>query len=144
VKITIQENEHQTETEIVIHCRETDDEVLNAVAALSRLNKKLTGTKDGRTFVIDPADVLYFDSVDKKTFAYTKSEVYETSLRLYELEEKLPRDFFRASKSAIINISKIKSILPDFGGRVEVTLTTGEKLMVSRQYAHDLKTKLEL
>ena len=144
MKITIQENEHQTETEIVIHCRETDDEVLNAVAALSRLNKKLTGTKDGRTFVIDPADVLYFDSVDKKTFAYTKSEVYETSLRLYELEEKLPRDFFRASKSAIINISKIKSILPDFGGRVEVTLTTGEKIMVSRQYAHDLKTKLEL
>ena len=144
MKITIRQNEHQTQTEIVIHCRETDDEVLMAVAALSRLNKKLTGTKDGRTFVVDPADVLYFDSVDRKTFAYTKSEVYEMPLRLYELEGKLPRDFFRASKSSIINIGEIKSILPDFGGRIEVTLTTDEKLMVSRQYAHDLKTKLEL
>jgi len=144
VKITIQENEHQDQTEVVIHCRETDDEILRAVAALSKLNKKLTGTKDGRTFVIDPADVLYFDSVDKKTFAYTKSEVFELSLRLYELEDKLPRDFFRASKSAIINLSKIKSILPDFGGRIEVTMATSERLMVSRQYASDLKSKLEL
>ena len=144
MKITIQQNEHQTETEIVIHCRQPDNEVLTAVAALSNLNKKLTGTKDGRTFVIGPADILYFDSVDKKTFAYTKSDVFEIPLRLYELEEKLPRNFFRASKSTIINISEIKSIMPDFGGRVEVTLITGEKLIVSRQYAHILKMKLEL
>ena len=143
MKITIQENEYQSETEVVIHCREADEEVSRAVAALSKLNKKLTGTKDGRTFVIDSADILYFDSVDKKTFAYTKSDVFEIPLRLYELEEKLPRDFFRASKSTIINISKIKSILPDFGSRIEVTLVSDEKLMVSRQYAHDLKTKLE-
>ena len=144
MKITIQESEHITQTEVVIHCRETDDEVLTVVAALSKFNKKLTGTKNDRTFIIDPADVLYFDSVDKKTFAYTKSEVFEIPLRLYELEEKLLRDFFRASKSAIINIGKIKSILPDFGGRIEVTMVTGEKLMVSRQYAHELKKKLEL
>jgi len=144
VKITIQKNEHQDETEIVIHCRKADNQVLRVVAALSSLDKKLTGTKDGRTFVLDPANILYFDSVDKKTFVYTESEVLEISLRLYELEERLPHDFFRASKSAIINISKIKSILPDFGGRMEVTLITGEKLMVSRQYAHDLKMKLAL
>lgn len=144
MKITIQENEHQAETEVVIHCRQTDDEVLNAVAALSRQGKRLTGIKDGRTFVINPADVLYFDCVDKKTFAYTQNELFEISLRLYELEERLPRDFFRASKSAIISISKIKSILPDFGGRMEVTLTTGERLIVSRQYAQELKNKLQL
>ena len=144
MKITIQENEHQDETEIVIHCRKADNQVLRVVAALSSLDKKLTGTKDGRTFVLDSANILYFDSVDKKTFVYTESEVLEISLRLYELEERLPHDFFRASKSAIINISKIKSILPDFGGRMEVTLITGEKLMVSRQYAHDLKMKLAL
>ena len=144
MKITIQKNEHQDETEIVIHCRKADNQVLRVVAALSSLDKKLTGTKDGRTFVLDPANILYFDSVDKKTFVYTESEVLEISLRLYELEERLPHDFFRASKSAIINISKIKSILPDFGGRMEVTLITGEKLMVSRQYAHDLKMKLAL
>ncbi len=144
MKITIQENELQIETEVVIHCRQADVETLKLVAALKGLDKKLTGTKDGRTYVVDPSCVLYFESVDKKTFVYTETDVLETSLRLYELEERLPRDFFRASKSAIVNIAKIKSILPDFGGRLEVTLINGERLLVSRQYAHDLKTKLEL
>ena len=142
MKVTIQENERYEETEIVIHCRKTDEQILKIVAGLSSLDKKLSGTKDGRTFVVDPADILYFDSADKKTFIYTESMVLETSLRLYELEERLSGNFFRASKSAIINIGKIKSILPDFGGRMEVTLVTGEKLTVSRQYAPDLKAKL--
>lgn len=144
MKITIQENERLEETEVIIHCRQADDETLRLVAALRGLDRKLTGTKDGRTFVVDPVSVLYFESVDKKTFVYTESDVLETSLRLYELEERLPRDFFRASKSTIINISRIKSIMPDFGGRLEVTLINGERLLVSRQYAHDLKIKLEL
>ncbi len=144
MKITIQENERLEETEVIIHCRQADDETMRLVAALRSLDRKLTGTKDGRTFVVDPVSVLYFESVDKKTFVYTESDVLETFLRLYELEERLPRDFFRASKSTIINISRIKSIMPDFGGRLEVTLINGERLLVSRQYAHDLKTKLEL
>lgn len=144
MRITIQENEQQDDIEIVIHCRRTDEQVSRLVATLSGMEKRLTGTKDGRTYVLDPAAVLYFESVDKKTFAYTESEVLEVAPRLYELEERLPRDFFRASKSAIINITKIQSIFPNFGGRLEVTLISGEKLIVSRQYAADLKTRLEL
>ena len=144
MKITIQEDERQNAIEVIIHCGKVDEQVSNLIAAISNLDKKLTGTKDGRTFVLDPDCILYFESVDKKTFAYAESEVYEISLRLYELEGRLSRDFFRASKSAIINISKIKSIMPDFGGRIEVTLVNGERLIVSRQYAHYLKNKLEL
>jgi DNA-binding LytR/AlgR family response regulator len=144
MKITIREDERLDEVEVIIHCGKIDEQVSNMVSALSNLDKKLTGTKNGRTFVLDPASILYFESVDKKTFAYAESEVYEIPLWLYELEGRLPRDFFRASKSAIINISKIKSIMPDFGGRIEATLVNGERLIVSRQYAHDLKNKLEL
>ena len=144
MKITIQENERQEELEIVIKCRKADEQVARLITTLSSFDKKLTGVKDGRTFVLDTSDIFYFESVDKKTFAYTESEVYEIPLRLYELEERLPRDFFRASKPTIINISKIKSLMPDFGGKLEVTLLTGERLIVSRQYAQDLKNKLEL
>ena len=144
MKITIQENERQEEVEIVIHCRKVDEQVSELVSAISNLDKKLAGIKDGRTFVLDPSDIFYFESVDKKTFAYAQSTIYEVSLRLYELEDTLPRDFFRASKATIINISKIKSIMPNFSGRLEVTLITSERLIVSRQYAQDLKTKLGL
>ena len=144
MKITIKENEQQEELELVIHCRKADEQVSRLVAALSHLDKKLTGVKDGKTFVLDAAHILYFESVDKRTFAYAQSEVYEIPLRLYELEQRLPRDFFRASKATIINISKIKTLMPDFGGRLEVRLVTGERLIVSRQYAQDLKNKLAL
>ena len=144
MRITIQENEHQSELEIVIHCAKVDEQVSELISAISNLDKKLTGIKDGRTYVLDAADIYYFDTVDKKTFAYDQSAVYEISLRLYELEDRLPHSFFRAAKATIINISKIKSIMPDFSGRLEVTLLTGEKLIVSRQYAHTLKAKLGL
>ena len=144
MKITIQENVNQEELEIVIHCKKINEQVSELVATLTRLDKKLTGVKDGRTFVLDTGDIYYFESVDKKTFAYAKTEVYEVTLRLYELEDCLPRDFIRASKATIINISKLKSIMPDFSGRLEATLDTGERLIVSRQYAQELKTKLGL
>lgn len=144
MKVTVCENEQQLETEIIIHCRKADEQVQRLAEALSSYDRKLNGTKDGKTFILEADDILYFDSVDKRTFAYTHQDVYEIGLRLYELEERLPQYFFRASKSAIINITKIKIICPDFGGRLEVTLLSGERLSVSRQYAHTLKTILEM
>ena len=68
VKIAVQEDEQQPETEVVIHCRKTDKQVLKIVELLSGFEKKLMGIKAGQNFMIDPLDVLYFDSVDKKTF----------------------------------------------------------------------------
>ena len=144
MKITIQENEQQDELEIVVHCRKIDEQVSELVSTLTNMDRKLTGSKDGRTFVLNPSDMFYFESVDKHTFAYAQSAVYEVAQRLYELEVSLPRQFFRASKATIINLAKIKSIMPEFSGRLEVTLITGERLIVSRQYAQSLKTKLGL
>lgn len=144
MKITVRENEKQDELEIVIHCKKVDEQVSELISSLSHQDKKIAGTKDGKTFVLDISEIFYFESVDKKTFAYTQSEVYEVSPRLYELEDHLARSFFRASKAVVINISKIKSIMPEFNGRLEITTMTDERLIVSRQYAQGLKTKLGL
>lgn len=76
---------------------------------------------------------------------YTKSQVLETHLRLYEIENKLSEgDFFRASKSTIINISKIKKLSPRFNGRLDVLLENEEKLVISRQYVPTIKEILGL
>ena len=113
------------------------------LAVLNSFDQKLTGVKGGLTFILDVNEVLYCDSVDKKTFIYTMDGVFETPLRLYELEERLSGgDFFRASKQNLINLSKIVSMKPDISSRVEVTLQSGERLYVSRQYVPILKSKL--
>lgn len=145
MKIHIHEDAACEETEIVIHCKQADSDIFRMLALLHSFEKKLTGNKDGETFIIDAADVLYFDTVDKRTFLYTQDDVLEIPLRLYELEEQLTGgSFFRASKSTIINISKISSLRPVLSGKIEVTLNNREKLFVSRQYVPELKNKLGL
>jgi len=143
LKININVNTSYTETEIIINCAAMSDELEKVIASLRALDFKLTGVSKGQTYILDAAQILYIDTVDKKTFLYTKSDVYETALRLYELEQQLSSsDFFRASKSSIINFSKIKSLKSDLDGRIIVVMENDEKLIVSRQYTAFIKNKL--
>ncbi len=145
MKIHINENPLLSETEITINCQKTDESIVNIIALLKIFNKKITGIKEGEMFILDVQKILYIDTVDKKTFFYTSKDIYETPLKLYELEEKLiESDFFRASKSTIINFKQIKSLRPEFGGKMLVTMNNDERLYVSRQYVHTIKEKLGL
>lgn len=144
MKITINELEENEEVEIVINCKRIDENLLKIIGAIRAFDKKITGSKDGKLFVLEGDEIYYFESVDKKTFMYTDKDIYENTMRLYELEERFSNtDFFRASKSTIINLSKVKIITPMFGGRLEVVLENDEKLIVSRQYVPLLKNKLD-
>ena len=143
MKINITIDNSCTETEITINCAAMSEELEKVIAALRVFDFKLTGTKNGQTHILDASQVLYADTVDKKTFLYTKADVYETNLRLYELESHLSQnDFFRAGKSSIINFNRIKSLKTDLGGRIIVVMENNEKLIVSKQYASFIKEKL--
>lgn len=145
MKIIINEVEDIEDVEIVINCKTIDENVTRIISKLKALEEKITGNKDGKIFIVDTNEIFYFESVDKKTFIYMDKEVFQTHLRLYELEERLKNtDFFRASKSTIINLRKVKNIVPMFGGRIEILLDNDEKLVVSRQYVPILKNKLDL
>ena len=145
MRLTILEQADCQETEITITCRQMDETVLRLAAAIRAADQKLTGVKNQRTFVLEPAEVFYFDSVDKKTFLYTRGEVYETPLRLYELEERFAAaGFFRAGKALVINLSHVRELNPTFGGKIEVVMENGERLLVSRQYVPRLKELLGL
>ncbi len=143
MKIQINEDSRLNDTEIIINCRQTDDSILKILAMLRVYDLKLTGIQNNQTYILDISKIMYIDTVDKKTFFYTANEVYETPLKLYELEEQLETsDFFRAGKSTIINFNHIKALKPDIDGRILVTMNNGEKLFVSRQYAVTIKKKL--
>ena len=143
LKVKVVENENILEPEIIITCKKADEDIRKILASIQMFDQKLTGTKDNQTFIIEASKILYIDTVDKKVFFYTSQFVYETPMKLYELEERLESsDFFRAGKSTIINFNQIKSLKPDLYGRFQVTLNNGEKLFVSRQYAVTIKQKL--
>lgn len=133
------------DVEIIINCPHITDEINKIAAMLQICEKRLPGVRDGKTYMFEKQDVFYIESVDKRCFIYTARDTFETHLNLYEIEENLnDMGFFKNSKSQIPNIAKIKSLCPDFGGRIEVTMETGEKLIVSRQYAKSLKERLGL
>jgi len=143
LKININIDPDIAETEITIVAATISEELEKVMASLRALDFKLTGISRGQTHILDSAKILYIDTVDKKTFLYTETEVYESSLKLYELEQQLStNDFFRASKSSIINFNKIKSLKSDMDGRIIVVMENKEKLVVSKQYASFIKSKL--
>ena len=145
MKITIQDRPEGEEDEIIVRCRHLNDRMLQMIYALKEGQEKITVCRDGRFFQVHPKYFFYFETVDNKVFAYLDKDVYECRLKLYELERRFAEtDFFRATKSTIINLSKVKNFSPAFNGRFELLLKNGEKLIVSRQYVPELKGKLGL
>ncbi|MGD6964278.1 LytTR family DNA-binding domain-containing protein [Fictibacillus phosphorivorans] len=143
MKLTIHESDDHEGLEIIVKCKMLNDEVIKVLTSLRSLERKVLGTKDGKVYLLLPNDIYYFESVDKKTFAYTEKSVYEVSLRLYQIEELFGDvNFFRATKASILNLDRLQSISPRIGGRLEVKMENGENLLVSRQYVPVLKEKL--
>ncbi len=145
MKITIEDCMDGQEDEIIIRCKYMDEHLLKLVYAIKAGQEKLTATKGADIVQIVPKDIFYFETVDNKVFLYLEKEVYETKLKLYELEERFfGTDFLRVSKSVIMNLAKVKTLSPAFNGRFEATMKNGEKVIVSRQYVPVLKDKLGL
>ena len=143
MKITLNQDPALRETEVIVNCPQADEDILRVVAMLRIHQRKLVGMLNGEQHLLDVKDILYIDTADKRTFLYTGNAVYESALRLYELEDGLrDLDFFRAGRSVIVNFRKIKSIRPELGGRMLVTMDNDEQVYVSRQYAGELKDKL--
>lgn len=143
MKITLIQDPSLPETEVLIRCPQADEEVLRLVAMLRIHQKKLVGVLDGTQHLLDIREILYADTVDKRTFLYTRQAVYTSALRLYELEEGLrDQEFLRVSRAALINFRHVRAIRPELGGRMLVTMDNGEQVCVSRQYAGAIREKL--
>lgn len=144
MKISIDVNENLTDTKIVISCRKLTPEIEKLLATIRVLNQQMMAVKDGETYILDVSRIVYIESVDRKTFVYTEKDCYESKLKLYEMEERLCEGgFFRVSKSCLVNIHFIRSLRKDINRKIRLTLESGEQIMVSRQYADEIKARLE-
>ena len=135
------ENEEET---ITISVHEDSEKILRIIEILESPDELIVQLDD-ETHKLSLTDIFYVDSVDFKTFVYTESKVYQSKMRLYEMDDFLPKnDFLRINRQTILNLRKMKSVRSAGGGRIEVSLTNGEKLIVSRQYAPTLKERYGL
>ena len=142
-KVTINQIDADKSEEIVINCHEINDEVLKIVEKLKKSETVLLGSKDSEMFQIELKDIYYIKSVDNKTYICMQKNVFESKLKLYEIEELIRNTkLFRCSKAMILNLSKIRSVSPSVNGRFEAKLLNGESVIISRQYVPNLKKLL--
>jgi Response regulator of the LytR/AlgR family len=145
MKLLVKKSADYKETEIIIKCEKVDDRLDNIIQYIRQNTFSITGVKDGHTKIIPTDDVFYFDSTDERTFIYLESDVYECSMKLYELEQQLAdANFVRISKSCIVNLMKLDSVRPLINSRYEAKLENGEKLIISRHYLPDFKHRFGL
>lgn len=143
MKITINIIESMTDTEVTVSCGKLTADVEKLIAAIRILDRQMTVSKGDEAYILDVEDIVYAETVDRKTFIYTTGDCFESKLRLYEIEEQLCQSgFVRASKSCLIHLKYIRSLKAEVNRKIRVTLENGEQLIVSRQYADELKQKL--
>ena len=141
--VKIEQVGRERKEQVLIRCHAVTEEVREIAAFVKSRQGSLTGVKDSRQYEIAVSDIYYFESVDGKTFLYTKDQVYETSYRIYELESMLrPKNFLRVSKSMLLNLMKIRSIQSALNGRFAAVLLSGEEVIISRSYVKGLKAAL--
>lgn len=134
----------EQQEQVLIRCHAVTEEVREIASFVKSRQGSLTGAKDSKQYEIALSELYYVESVDGKTFLYTKEQVYETPYRVYELEEMLKaKHFLRVSKSMLLNLIKIRSIRPALNGRFSAMLQSGEEVLISRSYVKDLKAALK-
>ena len=141
--VEIEQVGRERKEQVLIRCHAVTEEVREIAAFVKSRQGRLTGMKDSRQYEIAVSDIYYFESVDGKTFLYTKEQVYETAYRIYELESMLrSQNFLRVSKSMLLNLMKIRSIQSALNGRFAAVLLSGEEVIISRNYVKGLKAAL--
>lgn len=132
------------EPELILNYEELNSEVKAAIVFMEKSQKRLVGKAEGEVLVFSPEEILYIEKVDEKTFAYTDNSVIQLDMSLYSVEIMLDdARYFRCSKSMIVNVSKVSKLKSLPSNRIDVTLTNGEHIIISRTYASDFRRLLK-
>lgn len=132
------------EDELILRYHTLNEEIEHIMNFMSSTNRKLVGSQDGTQIMIDTKQILYIESVDRKTFAYLENNVVRVEYTLTQLVRMLNSiRFFRCSKSMIINIEKVKMLDSLASNRIDATMCNGEHIIISRTYASEFRRRLK-
>lgn len=132
------------EEEVIINYIEMTPEIERMIRLLNGEQRKLIGWDEKTSVILEPQDILYIESVDGRTFAYMEKQVLKLDDTLNQLEQILNDiNFFRCSKSMIINIDKVRTLRSMPSNRIDATMQNGEHIVISRTYASDFRKRLK-
>ncbi|MBD5537415.1 MAG: LytTR family transcriptional regulator [Lachnospiraceae bacterium] len=129
---------------VIIEYPILDTKTKKLIQKIESLDFMVSGHSKGKVFQVHISDIYYVESVERKTFLYTRDEVYMTDKKLYELEEMFREaGIIRISKSCLVNVNMLYSMRQLVNSQLEATLLNGEKLIVARTYLKSIKNILK-
>lgn len=101
--------------------------------------------KAGKKLLISVDDILYIMAKDDYSYLYTGVDRFLSTMSLASLEMKLESvGFFRIHRRYLVNLSRVKEVVPMYGGTLLLTLTdeSASQIPVSRRRVPALKKAL--
>ncbi|WP_129044465.1 LytTR family DNA-binding domain-containing protein [Companilactobacillus metriopterae] len=145
MKVKLDISDEYSEKTIVIQSPKDDQEVVDLVQKLESMIQelqKISGYHDDTVYQLDLTEVLFFETNDRDVYAHTSDNSYRVNQRLYELEEILPANFIRVSKSTILNLDQVRSLTRSVTGNLIEFKNSYKQVYVSRRFYKDVKIKL--
>ena len=146
MKVRIEIEDNLIEDEVIIRCSEITNNIQRVQTAISNVTstmQKIACFKENVEVYLPLEQILFFETNDNSVDVHTTNDVYGIKYRLYELEEVLPQDFIRISKSTIVNSAHIFSITRNLTASSLVQFhNTHKQVYVSRYYYQDLRKKI--
>lgn len=135
MKLHLLQNRHLSEPEIDIRYPHMDEKIGRIIHYINQHEHVIEGIADGKHYQIPLPEILYFEIVDKKTFFYTKTRIYESPKSLLALQTECEKtNLLRISKNVLMNLNFLVSVKPYPNHRLLIELENNEQLLVSRKY----------
>ncbi len=117
---------------------------IERLVSLDNISDQIPGYLEDEIIMLPAGEIECFVVEQEKTFAVCAGKRYLVRKRLYALEEVLPGDFERISKSAIANMKRIAKFRVQLSGAVDAVFKSGYVECISRRCFHDLKRRYGL
>jgi two-component system LytT family response regulator len=114
--------------------------LLESLASQGQYLTRLAVRDRDRIRVLDVDEVDWIGVEGEQVIVHVGDEAYPIRRTLTELEARLdPTTFFRAHRSVIVNLDRVKEVIPWFKGSHKLRLTTGAEVDLSRAQARALR-----
>lgn len=114
--------------------------LLNNHSSLQRIGARY----QNEIHMLDVEDVLWFEADGPLVYATTKDFKYRSDFALDQLEFKLKDRFFRIHRSFLVNLNRVKKLIPWFNYSYKLQIEDGSELKVARRRVGDLKEQLKI
>jgi DNA-binding LytR/AlgR family response regulator len=117
-----------------------------ATATGTEVTGRIPVQRGERTVLVDQQEVVYASAARGYSHLKLADERVLVSFSLADLERRLPRNFFRAHRSYLVNLDHVRELVPDFKGMLVLVMDDRQtsRVPVSRRQARELRRLLGL